>query len=178
MALVDCPECNWKFSQYAEKCPKCGFPNPLSNYPVSNKKALAEREDMGVQVFGEAQPVEVQQVITQPKPHIRTIQETPAPEEHTQENSHLDKSLNGFFHGRAPFWFALCIHYLGVLAALAVATVALEEPKFMIYVFGGYAFVGLFVLLWTTKNIANDLSKWLVRIVIVLLLLVWMGAST
>jgi heme A synthase len=48
----------------------------------------------------------------------------------------------------------------------------------MIYVFGGYAFVGLFVLLWTTKNIAHDLSKWLVRIVIVLLLLAWMGAST
>ena len=33
MALVDCPECGRRFSQYAKICPEYHFPNPLSLYP-------------------------------------------------------------------------------------------------------------------------------------------------
>jgi len=192
MALVDCPECKWQFSQYAKTCPKCGFPNPLSYYPVSHDKALVEREQTDIQTYEETQyPQEVnirnqsdvQRVHTYnpppntPSPSPKAVQIDPAPQVYVpEEEDRFDNSINGFFHGRSHFWFALCVYYLGGVVALTVAAVALGTPEFMKMLVGGYAFVGLFVLLWTTKNLPHVVSKWSARILIVLVLLIWIGA--
>lgn len=194
MALVDCPECEWQFSQYADSCPRCGFPNPLSEYSTNRNKSLVARDQTDVQSYKETQvphdvhihnQSDVQQLHTykpppntpSPSPHV--VQADPQPQTYVpQEESHFDNSINGFFHGRSHFWFALCVYYLGGVVALTVAAVSLGTPEFMKMLVGGYAFVGLFVLLWTTKNLPHMVSKWSARILIVLIILTWIGAST
>jgi hypothetical protein len=194
MALIDCPECGHGFSQYAKTCPQCGFPNPLALHPAGRGRALAKRETREIEPSpgwdpepeaGRWQAPAVPPEYRPPQAEYRLPPEPPPkrqePETITayavETEPHYDNSLTGFFHGKTHFWFALCIYYLGGTVALYVATVALGTPLFMLFVGGGWAFVGLFLLLWNAKNLEHDSGKWLARIVIVLILLSWIGAA-
>lgn len=49
MALIDCPDCGRRFSQYAKACPDCDFPNPLAEHPSGRGRALTKRRSQEVQ---------------------------------------------------------------------------------------------------------------------------------
>lgn len=43
MALVNCPECGHKMSEYAKICPSCGCPNRLEQMRISKIQAESQR---------------------------------------------------------------------------------------------------------------------------------------
>jgi hypothetical protein len=165
MALINCPECDKQFSQYARSCPQCGFPNPLSDL---TGKALSTRQSTGIQEIPDTDYI--------PAPRqINVVSEPRKTISYDREEKQYDNSLYGLFHGRTHFWFALCVYYLGGVVLLTMATVFVGQPQFMLWGVAGWAFVGLFVLLWNTKNLSHGAGKWLARILIVLILLVWIN---
>ena len=188
MALIDCPECSHGFSQYAASCPQCGFPNPLAAHSKGGGRALAQRPhaefappirypEPAVDAWQPA-PARAEYFAPSPPPPPPSRSAEPVTVYAVEEKKTYDNSLSGFFHGKAYFWFALCVYYLGGFIALGVATIALGEPEALVFGAGGYAFVGLFLLLWNSKNLDRNSSKWLARIVIVMILLSWIGAAT
>lgn len=178
MALVDCPECRHAFSEHARACPRCGFPVKLLEPPGRRGRSLAQRDRFDDDEDWEDAPREERRV------PARTPTRARAPQRHDtvtlyavpDEAAH-DNSLSGFFHGRANFWFALCVHYLGGVAALGIAAVALGEWIVLVAAMGAWAFIGLFLLLWNSKNLHEGSSRWIARILIVLVLLGWIGAA-
>ena len=196
MALVDCPECGRRFSQYAKVCPRCHFPNPLALYPPGGGRALTKRRTQELEPpqdwdtdeeAGRWQPPAASPEYRTPRPEYRP-QPEPAPQPQRAgpetitayevvKEHHYDNSLSGFFHGKTHFWFGLCIYYLGGVFALTVATAALGHPIVMLFVIGSWAFVGMFFLLWNAKNLPQASGTWFARIVIVLILLCWIGAA-
>lgn len=189
MALIDCPECSHGFSQYATSCPQCGFPNPLAAHGKGGGRALAQRPHAEF-----APPVRYPEpaVDAWQSPPVRAEYLTPLPSSSppqsrpaepvtvyaVEEKRTYDNSLSGFFHGKTYFWFALCVYYLGGFIALSVATITLGKPEALVVGSGGWIFVGLFFLLWNSKNLDRNSSKWIARTVIVLILLSWIGAVT
>lgn len=188
MALIDCPECSHGFSQYAASCPQCGFPNPLAAHSKGGGRALAQRPaaefappvrapEPAVDAWQPA-PARTEYFAPSPPPPPPSRSAEPVTVYAVEEKKTYDNSLSGFFHGKAYFWFALCVYYLGGVFALGLATVALGEPAFMIFGVGSWAFTGMFFLLWSSKNLDRNSSKWIARIVIVMILLSWIGAAT
>lgn len=43
MALITCPECGKEFSEFADKCPNCGYPNKKDVAPVEQQEAPANK---------------------------------------------------------------------------------------------------------------------------------------
>lgn len=188
MALIDCPECSHGFSQYAPSCPQCGFPNPLAAHGRGGGKALTRRgqadfepptryREPDVDVW-QPPPARAEYLAPSPPPPPQSRSAEPVTVYAVEEKGNYDNSLSGFFHGKTYFWFALCVYYLGGVLALTVATTALGMPMVLRIGMGGWAFVGLFFLLWNSKNLDQNSSKWIARIVIVLILLSWIGAAT
>jgi hypothetical protein len=112
-----------------------------------------------------------------PDPDIQTVtpEQTQTTTYYAVEEKHYDNSLFGLFHGRTNFWFALCMYYLGGAALSIVVTVFFRLTQFLLWASVGWMFVGLFVLLWNTKNLEHTAGKWTARVLIVLILLVWLN---
>jgi hypothetical protein len=188
MPLIDCPECGRGFSQYAGQCPQCGFPNPLSAFPVSHHdRAIVTRQRTDIRAPKEPTYPQAQEPVRQPPPEpeyhpqpapdIQTVtpEQTQTTTYYAVEEKYYDNSLYGLFHGRTNFWFALCVYYLGGVVLSIVTAVFFGQPQFLLWASAGWAFVGLFVLLWNTRNIEHTAWKWLARVLIVLILLVWLN---
>ena len=123
MALIDCPECSHGFSQYAASCPQCGFPNPLAAHSRVAARALAQRPtgrlcpahrypEPAVDAWQPA-PARVEYFAPSPPPPPPSRSTEPVTVYAVEEKKTYDNSLSGFFHGKAYFWFALCVYYLG-----------------------------------------------------------------
>lgn len=167
MALVDCPECGHGFSEHAQGCPRCGFPIELLTDGGERSTALTGQRASGGGGYRSTAPA-VPQSPPRPAENVTLYA--------VEAERQFDNSLSGFFHGRTHFWFGLCVYYLGGVTALMAATVTLGQSIVLVIVMGGWAFIGLFLLLWNSKNLGEESSKWIARVVIVLILLMWVGA--
>jgi hypothetical protein len=79
-----------------------------------------------------------------------------------------DNSPKGFLTGKADFWAALVLYYIGGIVVLMVIYGAMSEAKIMENLIGGWVIIGLFFLAWHTKNIESEGFRWVMRTILFL----------